>query len=210
MLSNQHLPLGISFYDDFTRPDTYPGYIGEPPVGVPYYLAGPDLINPSDSRIYAQRWVTDPYQTTYLVQRLNKNVSNVGSKVKWVEGNGLDTDGVYVVLMCEMGNENIAWNCIHIRMTRFAIGFDVREHNQTIYTRTIAFPSILAMNKDYTFDYDFDYTRGILYYNVDDIIAGMIANKSLINRGGIFAAYEHYYNPNINTTKISVCSIWAG
>lgn len=210
MLNSKSLPQNFSFYDDFDRADTPVGDLGSPPLGYGYYLAGPDLIHASSSKISGGRWVPEQFQATYLGQRLDDQVANIGARLRWTYGTGYNTDGLFVLLISAMGNENMAWNCIHIRNTRYAISVDVREHNNTIFSKSIGLPYVLSMDLDYTFDFDYDYQKGIINYNVEGITSGIIVSPLLVNRGGLYPSYEHYYNDANSTTKLSIDSIWAG
>lgn len=208
MLSNQNLPLNVFFYDDFDRPDTQAGDLGSPPLGMPYQLMGGIMPEPADSSIVRGRWNPNTLSASYLVQPLRDKVKNIGAKLMWTEYNGHQSDGLFVFLTSPMGAENIAWICNHIRINRYAMSFDVRLHNDTIFTKTIPYPNSLEMNKDYVFDLDFN--RGLICYNVVGVMSGMVANSYIDTCSGSFASYEFFFNSGLTTTKPSVASIWAG
>lgn len=208
MLSELKLPVNISFFDPFDRVDSPKGIIGEPPLGGQYYLRGADLISASESKIVNNKWVTPAFSTTYAVQTLPGKVKNIGGKLRWIQGSGNDADALFVFIVSKYGAENIAWVCNHIRVNRYALNFDVRKENKTIYSKTIFFPAPLQFNKDYIFDFDFIYN--LVYCNVDGVLSEIIANDQIAEVGGNYASYEFFFNPAPTTTEILVDSIWAG
>lgn len=201
----------VLYFDQFQRPDVT-GDLGMPQIGVKYDMLGGGISmgTPVSSSIKDHRWVSPNCNDVYAIQTLPEgtriNYANV--TFRWEPNNGKYGDGIFVVLMGELGGENIAYNCEHFRINRIGIGFDVFENGRSTNLNFIPFPEYLEIGKDYTFV--FMVVGDTVYYSINGSTFDYVADPRYANKIGRTITLEHFYNSHEYSNTISVMKAGAG
>lgn len=202
----------ILYFDQFQRQNTDRGVLGMPQMGGQYTMLGRgiNLGTPPASQIINKRWVTPDCGDVYAIQELSEGtkLNYVSCKFRWDSNSGKFGSGVMIILMGDMGGVNIAFHTIHIRINPVEMAFDVFDKGRPMPLNSVKFDEYLQVGKDYSFA--FLVVKDTIYYWMNGILKGYVADPLYEGKVGKVVVFEHYYNTGHDENTLSSAENGAG
>jgi hypothetical protein len=197
--------------DDFSRNDTAPGDLGAAPTGGIYDLRGPDATAPATTtRIWNNRWVSEPGDVVYAVQDCGGPINCIGARIGWSAGNGGTSAGTFAFLTSTSADgATIRANCsLHATVTRKALAIQYIQNQGIVTLAPVPFVSELPLETDIICEFQIDGIQ--IHYSVagytGSITAPIISDIGL----GQYAVFEHYYLNSAVADVVHAKALWAG
>ncbi|MFZ2154341.1 MAG: hypothetical protein WAV16_03875 [Candidatus Moraniibacteriota bacterium] len=201
----------LLFYDDFNRADTAVGELGVSTSGHTYDMRGVSAQEGNAvTNIQNSKWVSEAGDITYAIQTLPVNVTRMGGRVSWVNGNGGSDPGAFAMLVSpDKAGSNLYLNAgAHIIITRsqWIIQYINNGSFVTIKSGTFS-PALSTDGRSYPFEITIN--GPTLYYS----FAGTTGNASssyFDTLSGPYVTWEHYYNSSSVSDLVRIEAVWAG
>lgn len=151
---------GVTFFDDFDRPNTYPGDLGINTEGFTWDLRGPygseyPLPPARDGfilgNVYTYSGLASPDSVVYANQSLRDNVLRLGAIGRWVAGgSGSARTSIAIIISA---NDNLISDMLHFTISRSFWRLELRIEGGAFETvAEQSFNPRLELGYDYFFD----------------------------------------------------------